>query len=139
MLSLSTSDIFDKMDKSFENLMKRNSFPAVILRNMRTDIAATDEAYTITMEVPGLKKEDIKISIDESILTVVAEKHEESESTSKKVITRERCDGYCERQVRLGEDVDVENIKAKVEDGVLTITIPKKEVPMKDIKTIEIE
>lgn len=138
MLSLFNNDLFDKMDKSFDNLMKRNSFPAVILRNMRTDIAVTNEAYTITMDVPGYKKEDIKISIDESILTVVAEKHEESEAAEKDVITRERCEGHCERQIRLGDDVDVDKITAKVEDGVLTITVPKKELPVKDIKTIEI-
>lgn len=139
MLSLINNDFFDRMDKSFDNLMKRNSFPAIILRNMRTDIASTDEAYTITMDVPGFKKEDIKISIDELILTVVAEKHEETESTDKEVITCERCDGRCERHVRLSDDADVDKITAKVEDGVLIITIPRKERPEKDIKTIDIQ
>ena len=73
------------------------------------------------------------------ILTVVAEKHEETESTDKEVITCERCDGRCERHVRLSDDVDVDKITAKVEDGVLIITIPRKERPEKDIKTIDIQ
>jgi len=139
MLSLFNHDIFDKMDKSFDSLMKRNSFPAIILRNMRTDIAATEKAYTVTMDVPGFKKENIKISIDEDILIVVAEKHAKTESTDKEVITCERCDGRCERHVRLSDDVDVDKITAKVEDGVLIITIPRKERPEKDIKTIDIQ
>lgn len=91
------------------------------------------------MDVPGFKKEDIKISIDELILTVVAEKHEEAESADKEVITCERCDGRCERHVRLSDDVDVDKITAKVEDGVLVITVPRKERPEKDIKTIDIQ
>lgn len=139
MLSLMTNDFFDKFDKSVESFMKRNSFPASILKNMRTDIAASDAAYTVTVDVPGYKKENISISIDDSLLVVAVEKKDEKETKDHNMIAQERCEGRCERYIRLGEDADIDYISAKVEDGVLTITIPRKETPKKEVRKIYID
>ena len=139
MLNLFTNDFFDKIDRSFDESITRNIFPAIMLRNMRTDIKSTEDSYLISMDVPGFKKEDITISIDDLILTVVAENKEKSETSDHDVIAHERCEGHCERRIRLNDDVDIDKISAKLKNGVLTIMMPKVELPKKNIKTVTIE
>lgn len=73
------------MDKSVDSLMKRTCFPATILRNMRTDIHVTDNSYIIKVDVPGCKKENIEISVEDAILKIVSETATSSESENKNV------------------------------------------------------
>lgn len=107
--------------------------------NMKCDIYEKDGDYHIEMDVPGFKKEDIKIECDKGYLTISAEKHSEDkeEDKSKKYIRRERFYGKYQREFYLG-DVEADKVHAEFKDGMLNITVPKKtEVETKKLISIE--
>ena len=99
-------------------------------RSMSTDVVETDTEYKLTAEMPGIRKEDIQIDMKNGILSIAAEHHEESEQKDAqgRYIRRERHASSYHRAFRLGEEYKPEDIAAKYEDGVLTLTIPKKNV-----------
>ncbi len=106
---------------------------------MKCDIYEKDGDYHIEMDVPGFKKEDIKIECDNGYLTITAEKHSEDkeEDKSKKYIRRERSYGKYQREFYLG-DVEADKVHAEFKDGMLNITVPKKtEVETKKLISIE--
>ena len=77
--------------------------------------------------MPGVKKEDIQISLDNGVLTVKGEtRREDKEEKDGKLIRQERHEGHFVRQLSVGSDVDAQAVKAAFEDGVLAITLPKK-------------
>lgn len=140
---LTTYDPFDpftKLDKVF--------FGDPFFSNATTAVAAfgtdvTDEGdhYQLTADLPGFKKDDIEINVEDGILTISAERNEETEDKDKKgrYIRRERTYGSYKRSFDLTE-VDDDNITAKYEDGVLTLTLPKKQVAeIESKKSITIE
>jgi HSP20 family protein len=91
------------------------------------DVHETDEAYKVNVDMPGVKKEDIQISLDNGVLTVQGEtRKEDKEEKDGKLIRQERHVGQFIRQLSVGSDVDPAGIKAAFENGVLTITLPKK-------------
>ena len=93
---------------------------------MKMDIYEKDNKYVVEVDVPGYKKEDIKISCDNGYLTISAEKKKE-EKEDKKYIHRERTSiGRETRQVYVG-DIDEESIKAEFKDGILVVTLNKEE------------
>ena len=96
--------------------------------HMKCDIYEKDGKYHIEMDVPGYKKEDIKIEAEKDSLIITAEHNEEKnkKDESKKYIHRERRYGKYQRSFYL-QDLDSDNIEASFNDGVLKITIPKKE------------
>lgn len=105
--------------------------------NMKCDIYEKDGNYHIEMDVPGYKKEDIKIECDKGYLTVTASKEKEEEKEEKHYIRRERAYGSYKREFYLG-DVETENITAEFKDGILKLVVPKKE-EVETKKTIEIK
>ena len=110
-----------------------------IENKMKCDIYEKDGDYHIEMDVPGFKKEDIKIECDKGYLTITAEKHSEDkeEDKSKKYIRRERSYGKYQREFYLG-DVEADKVHAEFKDGMLNITVPKKtEVETKKLISIE--
>ena len=95
--------------------------------NMKCDIYEKDGVYHIEMDIPGFDKKDIKVECDKGYLTITAQKEEkEEEHKDKNYIRRERRYGTYKREFYLGE-LDSEKINAEFKDGVLTVTIPKKE------------
>jgi HSP20 family protein len=99
--------------------------------NLALDIDESNHAYTVRASVPGIKPEDISISINDNILTIQGETESESEHTEQngtRVIMRERRVGRFSRSVRLQEPVSVEEVEAEYENGVLTLSLPKTEV-----------
>ena len=93
---------------------------------MKMDIYEKDNKYVVEVDVPGYKKEDIKISCENGYLTISAEKKKE-EKDNKKYIHRERSFvGRETRQVYVG-DIDEESIKAEFKDGILVVTLNKEE------------
>ena len=96
--------------------------------HMKCDIYEKDGKYHIEMDVPGYKKEDIKIEALKDSLVITAEHNEEKneDNENKKYIHRERRYGKYQRSFYL-QDLDSDNIEASFNDGVLKITIPKKE------------
>jgi|Deesub1362B_J571_1020462.scaffolds.fasta_scaffold02918_2 HSP20 family protein len=90
------------------------------------DVYETDNEFRIVMEVPGMKKEDFKISVHDGVLTIRGERKRETKSTENFLIS-ERIYGKFQRSFTLPNNVDTEKISASYRDGVLTLTLPKKE------------
>ena len=92
----------------------------------KIDIQDNDTEYTIEAELPGVKKEDVEITLNDGRLNLSVKKEEVSENKSKKYIHRDRKYAQMSRSILLA-DADDEGIKAKLEEGVLTIQVPKKQ------------
>lgn len=92
------------------------------------DVTESEDAYHVTAELPGVKKDDLDITINDGVLTINAETRHESEQKEKgRMIRQERRYGKFVRSMRLGGDVDEGKVKANYEDGVLHLTLPKSE------------
>ena len=110
---------------------------------MKTDIKENEAGYDLAIELPGYKKEDMKLELKDGYLTINAEiKHDNDEKDEKgSFIRRERYYGKSSRSFYVGEAVTEEDIKAKYEDGILKISVPKKELKpaVEEAKYISIE
>lgn len=104
---------------------------------MKCDIYEKDNKYYIELDAPGFDKKDINIEVKDGYLTVKAHKKEESKDEKKNYIRKERYYGEYSRSFALG-DVDIDNIDAKFENGILNITVPKKEI-QENKKYIEVK
>jgi HSP20 family protein len=95
---------------------------------MKTDVKESDDAYTVDIELPGFKKEDVSVRFENGTLTVTATKAENNDQKDEKgaYVRRERYSGSCSRSFYVGEDIKKNDISAKMADGILTLTIPKK-------------
>jgi HSP20 family protein len=101
------------------------------------DIVETDEEFLLKAELPGLKREDVKVTLENNVLTVEGERKHESETKGEKSHRIERYyGGFC-RRFSLPENTDPEAIRAEARDGVLSVHIPKRESPA--AKPLEIE
>lgn len=115
---------FDRDFPAFRLLPETRSEQAMLA----VDIKETDKGFTLKADFPGLKKEDISVTVDNSVLTLSAEHKEEKEEKEKgKVIRQERRYGKYTRSFSLGSGVDEKGITAQFEDGVLTLDIPRAE------------
>ena len=96
---------------------------------MKTDIKDTDQGYEITMNLPGVKKEDVKAELKDGYLTISAtsNSNKDEKDNNGRYIRRERYSGSCSRSFYVGDGVTQDEIKAKFENGALTLTVPKKE------------
>ena len=110
---------------------------------MRTDIRETDTGYELDVELPGYKKEDLNLELTNGYLNISAEKNNSKEEKDKngRVVRQERYTGSMKRSFYVGEEITEEDIKAKFEDGILKLQVPKKEIEEKvpEKKTIAIE
>ena len=89
------------------------------------DISEKDDAVLVRAELPGMKADDIEITVDRSMLTVSGEKKDQSEDSGENYYHVERRYGQFQRTVSLPSEVDQDNIQASYESGVLTISLPK--------------
>ena len=103
----------------------------------RADITETDTTFSITAEVPGIKREDVKINIDDHVLSISGEKDQKKEEKGETFHRIERFYGSFNRRFSLPDNVNEDKIEAVFKDGLLTLTIPKTEV--KKPKAIEIK
>ncbi|MBQ8742330.1 MAG: Hsp20/alpha crystallin family protein [Clostridia bacterium] len=103
----------------------------------RTDISEKDNAYIIESDLPGISKEDIDINIGDGVLTVKAERKLESSENDNGYIRRERAYGVFERSFNIS-DIDAEKIDAEFKDGVLKLTLPKKQIEEPVSRRLEI-
>lgn len=122
----------DSLINRFFNWDEYKTIPAVNI------IEGKDE-YKIEVAAPGLSKEDFKVEVDGNILTISSEKEEKKESKDENVLRREFCYSSFRRSFTLPDDVNVDKIKASHNDGILTVTLPKKEeAKTKAVKEIKI-
>ena len=97
------------------------------LPRMKVDVAEKNGAYVVTAELPGVKKEDIQITIDGAQVTLAAEvKREKEASQDERVLHTERVYGKTTRSFTLPQELDEAKAEAKFRDGVLELTLPKK-------------
>lgn len=122
----------DFMDFPFEREFfgRRNPLYGKHEKNMmKTDIKQTDAGYEMDIDMPGFKKEDVTAKLENGYLTISASKGVDKDEKNDEgvYIRRERYVGQCSRSFYVGEDVKQEEIKAKFEDGILKVFIPKTE------------
>ena len=109
---------------------------------MKTDIRDKDGNYELDIDLPGFKKDEISLTLDNGYLVVGACKsvNEEEQDDSGKLLRKERYSGAMQRSFYVGEGIDENDVKAKFEDGVLRLSFPKEKEPeLPEKKTIMIE
>lgn len=127
----SLNDLFDELIESAENGFRKGM--------LDTDIVENDNAFLVTMDLPQVKKENISIDTNKGYLTVTVKKDDSKEDTKGlKYISRERKESFGERSFYLGE-IEADGIKAKLENGVLNIIVPKVKAKEENKKVISIE
>lgn len=96
---------------------------------MKTDVRETEGTYELDVDLPGFKKEEVKLQLKDGCLTISAEKSLDKDETDKrgKLIRQERYSGACSRSFYVGETVEPSQISAKFENGILQVSIPKED------------
>lgn len=128
------ADIMSSGFDSFQNMLDdffTDSWPfrrSLMADTFKVDVQDNRTEYLIEAELPGVKKEDISIALNEGRLNISVNKDETVEEKDKNYIHRERRYTSMSRNIVLG-DADAANIKAKLDNGVLTVTVPKKTKP----------
>jgi len=101
------------------------------------DVVEDETSYCVTADVPGFERKNIKISLDDNILTIEGEKTEEKKE--KNYIRKERYNSKFAKTIMLYDDIDYDEINAELKNGILTLTLPKKEETKKKITKIEVK
>ncbi len=133
-------EFFDDFARPAKSVVRYN-YPANAV--MKTDVKEDENGYHLDIELPGYKKDDIKAELKEGYMTITATKAEDKDEKDKKgnYIRRERYQGTSSRSFYVGEEVKEEDIKAKFEDGILKVFVPKieavPEVPQTKFIAIE--
>jgi len=118
-------DFFQDFGKGF--WLKPLPFPAETELKMKIDVKEDDKSFTVKADIPGVKKEDIQIDIEDDHISLRAEvKQEKEERKDEKIVYSERAYGMVSRSFTLPVDVDAKAAKAEYKDGVLNLTLPKK-------------
>jgi HSP20 family protein len=117
----------DQMNDLFENFFGDWSGSAALRAPLPMDISEDDEQITVNAELPGMKNDDIDISVQNDMLTISGEKKDERKETGRNFYHSERQYGRFQRSLRLPAPVDADKVAATYRDGVLSITLPKSE------------
>ena len=123
-------DMFDfDFDKEF-NRMMRPLYGKHAQNMMKTDVRETDNSYELDIDLPGFKKDEISVQLDNGYLSISASKglDKDEENKNGKYIRRERYAGSMNRTFYVGDNLTQQDIQAKFEDGILKISVPKKDV-----------
>ena len=144
-------ELHREMDRMFDRFLRGFGFPSFFpegltsltesggLLKPRVDIGASDSEYTISVEVPGVSEDDIRVEVVDNTLTISGEKKQEKEEKKRDYYRVERSYGAFRRVLSLPEDAVQDEIKASFTNGVLTITMPRKTLPRKEVREIEIK
>ena len=133
---VSTYDPFRMLDEMERSFFGGNNHPA--MSTFRTDVTDTGDAFVLDAELPGFKKEDIKIDVENDCLTICAERKLDEEEKQKNFIKRERFYGSFSRSFDVS-GVNVDGIEAAYNDGVLKLTMPKKVETVPPTRRLEIK
>ncbi len=126
-----------------EHDMERKLYGRKASRMMKTDIREKDDNYEISVDLPGFRKEDITVELDNGYITINASKNLDKDDNNKKgkLLRQERYAGSMTRSFYVGENVEKEDVDANYRHGVLNLTIPKKaiekKIPEKNLIAIE--
>jgi len=140
MANITRFDPFNDLEDLFKGFLVRplafegRGDGGVQLPRAKVDVAEKNGNYVVTAELPGVKKEDIHVSIDGAQVTIEAEvKREKEPSQDERVLHSERVYGKVMRSFTLPQEVDESKTQAKFKDGVLELTLPKKQAARKEI------
>ena len=137
---ISTSTRFDPFNDLVDDIFKGFLVRPVGYegRGMKVDVAEKNGAYTVTAELPGVRKEDIQVTVDGAEVTLAAEvKREKQASQDERVLHIERTYGKVSRSFSLPQEVDETKAEAKFKDGVLELTLPKKQAAARKAISIQ--
>ena len=134
-------EFFNGWDREFRN-MDRQLYGKNAAREMKTDVHEHEDHFEVDIDLPGFKKEDLNLELQNGYLTVTATKGLNKDETTKKgrLIRQERYAGTMQRSFYVGDALTEEDITAKLEHGVLSLCIPKKDerkLPEKKVIMIE--
>ncbi len=121
-------DLRENMDRLFNSFFGRSGEELEGFWSPIIDIEEDNGSFSVQAEIPGMKKEDIKISVRGNLLSIYGERQQESTTKNKTFHRIERSYGKFSRIITLPADVDPEKVKAVYKDGILTITLPKLDV-----------
>ena len=119
----------DFMDDFFVFPQERKSAASTKNNLMQTDVKETETGYEVVIDLPGYSKENVNAELKDGYLIISATttNNDEEKSEDGKYIRKERYSGSCQRSFYVGEGITQEDIKAKYEDGILRLSVPKKE------------
>ncbi|RWR97311.1 class I heat shock-like protein [Cinnamomum micranthum f. kanehirae] len=140
------SNVFDPFSLDIWDPFQDFPFPSSNLRsetsalaNARIDWKETPDAHVFKADLPGLKKEEVKVELEEGrVLQISGERSREQEEKNDKWHRVKRSSGKFLRRFRLPENAKVDEVKAAIENGVLTVTVPKEQVKKPEVKAIDI-
>ena len=141
MPSIFGENLFDDFDSWFSDPVekrffgKKNPLYGKHAKNlMKTDVKETDDGYQVAVDLPGFKKDEIKIKLENGTLTINAAKGLDKDEKDKegKYVRRERYAGSMSRSFYVGEHVTAEQVHPKYENGILTFEIPKNKEPIEE-------
>lgn len=133
-------DIRKDIDKLFEEFFEGKApIEGDVGWTPRVDVHETDNSFVVSADIPGLEKKDIKISMQNNVLTIFGERKMEREEKNKSYHRIERYAGKFSRSFQLPTGIDADNVKAAYKNGVLTIEIPKKEEAKAKEIPVEVE
>ena len=140
------NDLFDDWFDPFGMMKEMTSLDRKLYgkhanREMLMDVKENGDHYEVEIDLPGFKKDEINVKLEDGYMTISAAKGLDTEKKDKhgKIIRQERYAGAMQRSFYVGEGVKTEDVKAKYEDGVLKLDIPKKELNLPGNNTIAIE
>ncbi|XP_028798376.1 17.3 kDa class I heat shock protein-like [Neltuma alba] len=136
----SSLDVWDPFkDFRFPSSLSTSSGDNSAFVSTRVDWRETPEAHVFKADLPGLKKDEVKVEVeDDRVLQISGERNVEKEDKNDTWHRVERSSGRFMRRFRLPENVKMDQVKASMENGVLTVTVPKAEVKKPDVKAIQI-
>ncbi|MGI6075320.1 MAG: Hsp20/alpha crystallin family protein [Pyramidobacter sp.] len=142
--ALWNDNLFDVFDSVFnDNFYRHNPVFGRREQNiMKTDVRETADNYEVDVDLPGFRKDEVNVQLEDGYLTINAAKQLSKDEKTEKgnYIRKERYEGSCSRSFYVGSNVKKENISAKMEDGILRLTFPKKtEKEIAQSKLIEIQ
>lgn len=119
-------DLFEDLFKGY--FVRPMAFePSQPVRRMKIEVTEQDGAYKVVAELPGVKKDDIQVTVEGDQVSISAELRKESEAKNgERIVHSERAFGKIERAFRLGQEVDQSNSNARYADGILELVLPKK-------------
>jgi HSP20 family protein len=137
-------DLFDPFDSMFRSIVPSSPSSAAAsetaaFASARIDWKETPEAHVFKADLPGVKKEEVKVEVEDgNVLLISGQRSREKEDKGDKWHRVERSSGQFVRRFRLPENAKTEEVRAALENGVLTVTVPKAEVKKPEVKSIQI-
>ncbi|MCD6034308.1 MAG: heat-shock protein Hsp20 [Rickettsiales bacterium] len=136
------ANLYDELNHIAERMFRGDSPPLLPeltqgVFKPKMDIIENDDSYSVTLEIPGMKEEDIHIEISDHILSIHGEKKQESEEKSEGLYRSERSYGQFHRILSLPEDTETDKVEATYKKGLAKITLPRKTTSKKKPKEIK--